>query len=316
MTTLEVASKHSSGEILDMVLSASPDVSFWTAHPNTSNLPDFTKPSALSVTNPLVCAITHRRFRHVRTLLTHGLNPNTMPAVTRQQCYSPLMACFCGDGDPDLESFTELLAHPLTDRNLVTPILKVHVLHFVAARLSQPLLERVLAAGSFDLNTILPNAAGLTILHVACLPLHITYVNIFDQSIYTSFHESRMLPGGKIEYQIRVDKTKGVPLPQSTDFFPAQTELVMYLISATQPNPQVLLSLQDCHGNTALHYLAMHRTINQALLTKVLGFSEHANIMYSTVRNAGGFTAKDFVENGKNARFELSKPYWRYDHIK
>jgi ankyrin repeat protein len=313
VTALEEACKHPSTEILELVLSSSPDISFWTASDFQMDLPDPATHSSLSVSNPLLCAIKRGQTHHLQRLLDLGFNPNSMPLACRQQCYSPAMATLMLCDPPNWDAFSLLLAHPAINRGLLTPVIKVHLLHIAVALLSLPILKRVLESG-FNLSSAGPTALGHTLLHIACLPLDITHVNIFQESIYTSAHEFRQLVPERTQYHIPF--THDTPKAQPTDFFPAQAELVHFLLSQS-PDPDVLLAAQDCHGNTALHYLAMHRTVNWALLEAILDGGEERAEVYYGVRNWWGWSAENLVRHGEVAVVDgEGKGFWGMEHIR
>ena len=308
MTALEEACKHKSTNILEMILSSSPDTSFWTDV--QTDLPEPATPSSLSVSNPLICAVKYGQTRHLRRLLDLGFNPNSMPLACRQQCYSPLMATLMCCDPPNWDAFSLLLAHPATDFNQLTPLTKVHLLHVTVSLLSLSILKNVLQSG-FSISTAAPTAVGHTLLHIACLPLDITHVNIFQESIYNSAHEFRQLSSSKMPDYIIFDGD--TPRPQPTDWFAAQTELVLYLL-AQSPDPHALIAAQDCHGNTAFHYLAMHRTVNQELLDSLMGFSESSEDVYYEAKNQWDWTAENLVRHGEVAEIDVSKNYWKRPH--
>ncbi|KAE9375149.1 ankyrin [Stipitochalara longipes BDJ] len=309
-TALEEACKHDSTEILEMVLSSSPDVSFWTASDLQMDVPDPATPSSLSVSNPLLCAIKHGHINHLQRLLDLGFNPNSMPLACRQQSYSPAMATLMCCDPPNWDALSLLLAHPAIDHKLVTPLTKVHFLHTAVALLSISPLKRVFESG-FRVSAAAPTALGHTLLHVACLPLDITHVNIFQESSYSSAHEFRQLSPSRMQYRVLFNADG--PQPQPTDFFAAQAELVHYLLSQS-PDPDALLAAQDCHENTALHYLAMHRTINQELLDSLLDVSEKAQDVYYDAQNRWGWTAENLVRHGEVAEVDDSKRFWVMSH--
>jgi hypothetical protein len=210
-------------------------------------------------------------------------------------------------------AFSLLLAHPDIERNLITPIMKVHLPHIAIALLSLPILKRMLDSG-FSLSAAPPTALGHTLLHIACLPLDITHVNIFQESIYTSAHEFRQLFPDRTQY--RIPFTLNTPQPQPTDFFPVQAELVYFLLSQS-PDPDALLGAQDCHGNTALHYLAMHRTVNWELPEELLDGRERTADVYYEVRNRWGWSAEQLVRHGEVAVVsENGKGFWITDHVR
>jgi hypothetical protein len=108
---------------------------------------------------------------------------------------------------PNWDAFSLLLSHPAIDQNLVTPVTKVHLLHITVALLSLSTLKHVLEAG-LSLSDAASTALGHTLLHIACLPLNMTHVNIFQESIYSSAHEFRQItPSRTQEYILFNDDT-------------------------------------------------------------------------------------------------------------
>ena len=75
-----------------------------------------------------------------------------------------------------------------------------------------------------------------------------------------------------------------------------------------------MVAAQDCHGNTAFHYLMMHRIINQDLLDSLLSVLSKAEEIYYDVQNRWGWTAENLVRHGEVARVDISKKFWRTSH--
>ena len=92
---------------------------------------------------------------------------------------------------PNLEAFDLLLSYPKSNRDQRTPIYNMHILHFVTTLLSPSLLERISA--SIILNNAGTTALGQTLLHIACLPLDDTYIQIFSKKVYQLIHTVRTL---------------------------------------------------------------------------------------------------------------------------
>ena len=296
-TALEEACKHESIEILELILSSSPDNSFWKTSDSQTDIPEPATPSSLSVSNPLICAIKTRQNNHLRRVLNLDMNPNSMPLACRQQSYSPTMATLMCCDPPNWNALSLLLPHTKIEYNLVTPLKKVQSLQITVALFSTPLLKRILETG-FSISATPPTALGHALLHIACLPLDITHVNIFQERIYSSAHEFGQLSPERMKYHILFDIDG--PQPQPTDFFPTQAELVHYLLSQS-PHPNALLAAQDCHRNTALHSSAMYRTVDQELLDSLLDSSEKAQDVYYDFRNHWGWTAENLVRHGEVA---------------
>lgn len=243
VTALEEASKHHSSEILEMIINAKPppDTSFWTS--SQQEIPEplslASGSSYYSASNPLICAIKNRQKHHLVRLLDLGFNPNSMPLACRQHYFSPLMAAILYYSPPNWEAINILVSHPSINTDLLTPIMRIHIIHLATALLSVSDLNRILhlPLTDFTLSKIMPTAAGHTLLHIACSPLNMTYVNIFSKRIYFSAREFRHIPfvssahsqSAKLEKYIIFEGD--LPVPQPTYFFAAQKELVLYLLA-------------------------------------------------------------------------------------
>ena len=190
-TALETAAMTGSLEILDQILDAHPDTTWWLGESTACSIPIDPLHSFLSTSTPIHAAIKAGHNDVLMYLLDKGFNPNTLPLSTITQCISPLMATIVCCEPPNLEAFDLLLSYSRTDRDQRTPIYNVHILHFATALLSPSLLVSVSA--SIALNNAGTTALGHTLLHVACLPLDDTYIQIFSEKIYQSIHSVRTL---------------------------------------------------------------------------------------------------------------------------
>lgn len=92
---------------------------------------------------------------------------------------------------PSLEAFDLLLSYSETNRDQRTPINNVHILHFATALLSLSRLER--ASALMTLSNTGTTALGHTSLHIVCLPLDDTYIQIFSKKVSRSIHNVRTL---------------------------------------------------------------------------------------------------------------------------
>jgi ankyrin repeat protein len=334
MTPIEEACKHDSAIVLDMMLKTKADTSCWKGaqklipdpydndfHYEDSEfwqrarevVPDPPTHSSLSISNPILCTIKFRHMHHLTRLLDEGFNPNAMPLAIRQQCYPPLMACFILCNPPNWDAFSKLLESRTekteTNRNILTPLYRIHTLHIIAALQSLPILQRVLGHG-FDLASAGRTAVGHTLLHIACLPLDITQINVFEEIIYKSSHEFRSL-FMQAKHQGHIIFEHDFPRPQTTDFFDAQTELVLFLLSQSK-DPYADLIARDTHGNTAFHYLAMYRIVNLKLLEKMMAFApEKSAKTFNRMPNFGGWSAAEMMRRGLVAQVSTRKPFWR-----
>ncbi|KAL8671647.1 MAG: hypothetical protein Q9168_003853 [Polycauliona sp. 1 TL-2023] len=85
-----------------------------------------------------------------------------------------------------------------------------------------------------------------------------------------------------------------------------QVEVVRYLFE----NCKTLdIAAKDIHGNTALHYLASYRNINEELLD-LLWQEDYAEEAWRANKNRYGFTAAELFRSGFNV-VEDEKDFWR-----
>ena len=166
-TALETAAMTGSLEILELILDAHPDITWWLGHSTACSLPAYPLYSFLSTPTPIHAAIKVGHNDILMYLLDKGFNPNTLPLSTISQCISPLMATIVCCEPPNLEVFDLLLSYSETNRDQRTPIYNVHILHIATAQLSLSVLARFSA--SITLNNAGTTALGHTLLHVACL---------------------------------------------------------------------------------------------------------------------------------------------------
>ena len=259
-------------EILDLILDAHPDITWWLGDSTACSLPVHPLYSFLSTSTPIHAAIKAGHNDILMYLLDKGFNPNTLLLSTITQCISPLMATIVCCEPPNLEAFDLLLSYSETNRDQRTPIYNVHILHFATVLLSPSLLVRVLASTTLD-NTG-TTSLGHTLLHVACLPLDNTYIQISSEKVYQSIHNVRTLSpswiplktlpheqsykGGLISHYKCV---RDLPDTPST-VFPGQNRVVAWLLQSSTQS----INASDSDGNSPMHYVAGHREVNEELL--------------------------------------------------
>jgi hypothetical protein len=304
MTALEMACKGESMDIFDLVWESHPEVSFWMDPPQ--QVPTPATLSSLSVSNPLICAIRYRRTQMVKRLLELEFSPNAMPLAIIQQCFTPLMAAFLLCNPPNWEAYDLLMADNRLDRNVLTPIYRIHFLHVLVAQLSIAAVKRVVDDG-FSLASAGKTAIGHTLLHVACLPANQSHINVFAESIYESSHEFRDFPDFTNHLIIF---SQNAPEPAPANYFDDQRILVQYLLTHVE-DPDQAISETDIHGNTALHYLACHRTTNQALIDYLVAYSAAAAAVWSSALNKWGYSPAQLCQDGKTAQPEPIKTFWK-----
>ena len=307
---------------LESIIRAGADITFWLHE--QQQLPSPASISSLAVVTPLHSAIWSRNTAALEYLLSRGFNPNAMPLAAITRCITPAMATIV-HCDPWNEAAWRLLQRqPTFNPTLRTPIYNVHILHFAVARLSISILEAIV--DDVPIDSAGTSALGHTLLHVACMPLDERFINMCSKAIYDSIHETRDLSemcaelkhqyeGAQInnyaEARTILDEqdvalnvapfdksatTRSLastpPIVDSSD----QTATVEYLCQYAS----IDISHQDIHGNTALHYLVSHKTLNTQLidfLRSTCG-GDHA---WKALKNRYGYTAQDLQNSNLEA---------------
>lgn len=324
------AAQRGSIEVIDLLIDNGADVSFWLSR--QTGLPVPATVSSLAITTPLHSAIWSRNTGVLKHLLSCGFNPNAMPLAAITRCITPAMATisYC---DPWNQAAWECLQkHPAFDPGVRTPIFDVHILHFAAAKLSLPLLKAIVEAVPLaDAGT---TALGHTMLHIVCLPLDERFVNWHSEPVYRSVHETRDLSELSGALKARFGETQSndystardildendlshstFASPETTDhlpasstesYFPDQIAIIQYLYECNAAN----ISKQDVHGNTALHYLASHCSVNHQLVTW-LRSQDQGQQAWGGLKNRYGFTAQDILSSNEVAvRNPKGQPFW------
>ncbi|TVY34579.1 hypothetical protein LSUB1_G006651 [Lachnellula subtilissima] len=304
MPSLVLAAKSGETEIVDMLLHAGADATFWKRP--QFYVPEPASESSLSVSSPLHAAIE-----------AEGFEPNTMPLANPTRCVTPLMATIVHCSSFNKEAFDILCRAPSINFELRTPVYGVHILHFAVARLDLELLKHV--AGKTPLENAGETALGHTLLHVACMCANVAQIQRHSDIIRKSIHETRDLRP--------FDDINPECFSHGCGYFSAQTEMVKYLWN----NGVRDFSKLDVHGNTALHYLAGCRGLNEELFAWLLSeggsetlcvWQEAQNIHGATpkilemaskgVRLVNGDAAKiDFDRHWSKARAHRKAETWR-----
>ncbi|KAL8847372.1 MAG: hypothetical protein Q9221_007583 [Calogaya cf. arnoldii] len=310
------------------------DTSFWTGNPQPLDIPNPATPSSLSLSSPLHAAIRGRNLPALSILLSRGFNPNILPLAAPTRCITPAMATIV-DCDPwNTDAYRVLREHLLIDLTIRTPVYNVSLLHFAVARLNLPLLQAI--AADVPLDSAGRTALGHSILHIACLPLDESWVQMHSRPVFTSCRKTRNLSEldvacegigdylqARRELEDRrlwrkvpnVGPNKRIHPPRFSarptrealqDCHRRQVDVVGYLL---QNCPSLDLAAADVHGNTALHYLASHRDINSALLD-LLWSHDAAEEAWRFMENRYGFTAADLFKSGFNVNENEEKEFW------
>ncbi|KAK4495651.1 hypothetical protein PRZ48_012919 [Zasmidium cellare] len=288
-----IMSARSTTEILDLMLQAGADTSAWMpGYPEDLSREDSMSPSSHCVSTPLHAAIDSDNLTVLDGLLERGFNPNARALIVGCQALTPLQHAIVKNKP---EIYQRLAAHPLADPSIVTPVMKVHVLHFAVARLSLRLIDVI----GLPRSVAEPTALGHTLLHIACMPLDESEIQVFAPKVRQSIHDMRTLdlhrdpwPAGIyrvsppeckktmvptadgpadatvfssgplcMSQEERVEKpeaTRLLDIP-STENFSRQLKIMQSLIAELGPAE---VSKEDIYGNTALHYLATSRVVN------------------------------------------------------
>ena len=210
--------------MLKKLMAANPDISFWDTS-QQQDIPNPPNPSSLSISSPLHAAIRTGNLAVLRELLEVGFNPNLYQRSAPTLCVTPLMAIAMQEDTAGIAALNVIVQHSkyALDFDQRTPIFGVHILHLAAARLSRVLLEHIAKHSSLEKTE--KTALGLTLLHVATLPLDDAHLNFDAKEIMQSMHEV-----GTLDYDFE-------PAHPNIVGFPGPTRL---LLRTTQSSPFTL----------------------------------------------------------------------------
>jgi hypothetical protein len=258
MPSLVEAARSGSIEILNMLLAAGADASFWMS-PHFY-VPEPPTQSSLSISSPLHAALQIKDMKMLKYLLDIDFDPNIMPLANPTRCFTPLMATIIYSEDFNQEAFDLLCSYPNTNSEVRTPVYGVHLLHFAVAGLNLDMLKHV--ASKVPLRNAGLTALGHTLLHIACMPSNALEVQRHSEIIYRSIHETRDLHARNDPHARCPPDRATCPIVDDSQF-EQQTAVVKFLWD----NGITGVEKRDVHGNTPLHYLVGCRTVNQELLT-------------------------------------------------
>ncbi|KAI9826486.1 MAG: hypothetical protein M1819_007335 [Sarea resinae] len=349
LTAISACVKVGAHSLIESLAAKGADEAAWQSR--YDHFPPETTPSYLAVETPLHVAVEREDESMLRFLLDRHHKPDIFPLVLVTRCLNATMATIAKTS-PWLHGFDILTPH--SNLTLRTPIFGCHILHLAVATLDLDLLRHVL--GAFDnfqtaMNQVLPTSLGHTLLHIACLPLDDTTVNLHSLPIYKSIHEFRtpntawkrqnlrpsqpqespLLRGGSVQYRTRggsVHRRGGLHANAgvfsqrpSVEDQSRQKTMIQFLL-AQMSDPRSELGKQDVHGNTALHYLASYRQIDDDLLAEIMttflgddpdgGDIPDSKSSWSGMANFWGFTAQNLFHSGVSARKEWGKDYMSF----
>ncbi|KAL8995731.1 MAG: hypothetical protein Q9169_004589 [Polycauliona sp. 2 TL-2023] len=330
---LLAAAENPDVDILKSLLDApGTDTSFWTSNPHAPNMPSPAMPSSLAISAPLHAAIRGRNQPALSLLLSHDFNPNVLPLAAPAHCITPAMATIVCCDPWNIDAYKTLREHSLLDLRIRTPVYNVSLVHFAVARLDMSILKTVTT--DVSLSVAGRTALGHNLLHIACLPLDESWVQMHSLPIFTSCRETRNLSELEIvsegagdylharkilkERKSRVPKFSGLrgrkrsarfstrPTREAVrDCHRRQMEIVGFLLDNCK---SLDVAAMDIHGNTPMHYLASHRDINEELLD-ILWKEEYAEEAWRMIENRYGFTAAILFCSGYNV-VEEEKHWW------
>lgn len=328
---LVAAAEGSDLKILKSLLDApATDISFWTVYPQPQDIPEPASPSSLAISTPLHAAIYARNLPALSLLLSRGFDPNALPLTAPTRCITPTMAAIVYCDPWNEEAYNAISGHPLADLGIRTPIYDVSILHFAVARLDLTLLETV--AADLKLEKARETALGHSLLHIACLPLDESWIQMHSEPIFKSCHETRNLSELEIveegagdyvkardirkqgPYTVAMFDPNYEPPPRFSerptteavrDCHRRQMEVVRYLLKNCM---MIDAGATDVHGNTAQHYVACHRDVNKGLLDQLRDHTRGEQT-WRGAKNRYGFTPAELFESGQNV-IEEEKSYW------
>jgi hypothetical protein len=311
----------STPEILDMLLcygddaddgsKNSADARFWKETEVLSSLPDEKdlSPSSLAISTPLHSAIAFGNMSMLRSLLARGFDPNARAMITGSLALTPSQYAItiC-----DYEACGILGAHPNISNEIRTPVFGIHILHFAVASLSEEAVDVVgqpfSKAGATGL--------GHTLLNVACLPYRDEEI-AYTPKIQESIHETRDLhntqfrrrssssvkydPDGK-KYHTPNNNGDGSPR-DIPDELHRQDTICRRIVHELGTDSIVMA---DSHGNTALHYLAGSRYLNESLVAELRAWTT-GEFAWQNYSNLWGHTPKDLMDENLAARSDVVK---------
>lgn len=306
ITALEAAARVGDKETFARLVEAGADTTAWTSGRH-SEIPDAVSPSFLTLSTPLHRAIEAKNQEIVAYLLSSQHTPTYFPLSTITRSLNATMYALTLPAPS--KNILDLLL-PATNLPARTPIYNCHILHIAAAPLNLDLFRHISEAvgtDAQDLSTLAPTALGHTVLHIACLPLDDSSINVHSRKIYDSIHEVRTLSdtwqplklrphappqpfkpasvqkvgGGSahaitqsispLEVEAENSSTQHPSANTNPNEHAAQSSLIRHLLTTHHPSPLAALAAQDIHGNTPLHYLASARDFNEELWMWICG---------------------------------------------
>ena len=310
--SLVVAAGTKDTNLFSMLHNAGADATFWLQQDAHQEIPELLTPSAACLSTPLHKAVDADDAPMLAHLMAAGFNSNARALLAGPQAFTPLQFAVI---KKRMRAYRWLSTNTDVDSRLVTPVFKVHLLHFAVAHLDLALLDAI----SIPLSDASPTALGHTLFHVACMPENEQDIRILAPKIFQSIHEARTLnshwlpaistyyePSHPPEDQLFVttswsfDARRSIVSPRRTTFgeiHVQQTAIVkrLSLILGTSEFDKA-----DIHGNTALHYLASFAHPNDELIGWLQAHRDVEKIWNEAV-NIWGHTPHDLYNDQEKA---------------
>lgn len=294
LSSLIVAAKVGSIEIFDQLMTAGADASFWMRQFPTP--PILSSHSSFCISTPLHAAIEARNHGMVRHLLDLGFDPNVMPLANPTRCVTPLMATITACDPFNQEAFDILMSCPRINPYILTPVYRVHILHFAVARLDIGMLKHVIS----KIPQVWTTALGHRLLHIACMPANSLHIQRHSIDISSSIHDTRDLSH---ENDPDVDLSSDcIPPSQPREFYTEHFEAQTAVVKLLWDKGLQGIDEQDIYGNTPLHYLAGHHYMNNQLLNWWLLILKNKNVKntWKHCENAVAATPEDLCRAAEN----------------
>lgn len=328
LTALSAAAHAGDCATIDALLVHGADTAAWI-YPTSSMDPSDPGASYLATSTPLHAALDARSMPTVAHLLGKGFSPTVIPPSAPTCGLSALMHTLTLE-PPWMEAFNLLASSLGANLRVRTPVYGVHVLHIAAATLDLSVLQEV--AARVPLREAGKTALRHTLLHVACLPAGDAGVQHFSAKVHASVHEVRALSGEWRRATLWPWKPRGQMRDAEAPFKDSgeekgieekarrrQEEVVGWLVEAMSED--VDAAAQDVHGNTALHYLAGARVVNEGLVRWLRGLEGWEEVWLGK-RNYWGYTPLELYEDGRKVAEEMRErgereeevrymPHWR-----
>ena len=278
-SVVDIAAKKGDIRMIETLCEAGADTRAWKEH--YSAMPSEPTISFLSPSTPLDQAIDADQVDTVKYLLDKGFLPDIFPLANITSCLNPVMASLTTN-PPNLRIFSHIA--PKADLSLQTPLYKVHLFHIAVATLSLPTIQTVSEFVSITTNPI--TALGHTILHISALPTSRSHITLTSPPIKSSIHDIRSL-------------TMYGNGEQSQAPDPGLSTIMRYLLQHSEQD----VAAQDYVGNTALHYLASHKELDDSAIS-VLRSAQGGEVTWLDMKNKKGFTPAELYEANKRASAE------------